>query len=76
MLAAYWNKNSMSTNNYLFEKMFFQAARIAILEEALETLYEDLKKIQLAGKLDLSTEIAKIEIAYQSIEKLDKGSKK
>ena len=64
----------ITTENYLFEKVFFQAAHIAILEEAVATAQRDLKMLGLEHPgLDVTPALAKIDVAYASIEKLKKG---
>lgn len=67
-------KRRTDATEYLFEKMFFQAAHIAILEEALLTAQHDLQALATEHGLDIVTELTKIEVAYQSIDKLKKGS--
>jgi hypothetical protein len=65
------------TLNYLFEKVFFQAAHIAILEEAIDTIEKDI--INLSEKhpgLDIGNMLAKLSVAHESIAKLKKGSSK
>jgi hypothetical protein len=59
-------------NEFLFEKMFFQAAHIAILEEALATARTDL--VALSDLHDVKNALNKIDIAYNSIDKLKKGT--
>lgn len=59
--------------DFLFEKMFFQAAHIAILEEVLTTVTANLKAIADVHHVDISAELTKINIAYGSIAKLKKG---
>lgn len=58
-------------SDFLFEKMFFQAAHIAILEEALATARKDL--VELSDRVDITPALMKIDVAYDSIEKLKKG---
>lgn len=56
--------------SYLFEKMFLQVANISILEEALETIRNDLHLIAEEHTIDVSNELAKIDIALNSAAKL------
>lgn len=76
----------MNSEDFLFDKVYQQAAHIAILDVALKEAKSDLTKLKeqiLAnsaaysgiGTEGLNAALSKIEVAYTSIERLKKGFK-
>lgn len=65
---------SIDTNDYLFEKMFFQAAEISILDVALKQARDDLISLGATHDINVDVELVKINIAYASIQKLKNGT--
>jgi len=71
----------MSSEAFMFEKVFFQAAHISILDLALQEARKDIYHIRdhidlnqhEVGRQILKEAIQKIDIAYRSIEKLKAG---
>ncbi len=71
---------SKTVNDYLFERMFLQAAHISILEEGLEQAKLDFQTLKQMIEphrdeaLIIEEAIKKIEIADKSIQKLKNGA--
>lgn len=63
-------RTAAELQEYLFEKMFLQVAHISILEEALENIRNDLHLIAEEYSINVTSELAKIDIALNSASKL------
>ena len=61
------------SQDYLFEKVFFQSAHIAILEELIDTLEKDIQNLH---EVDVANMLIKITIARAAVERSKKGMMK
>lgn len=60
------------THDYMFEKLFFQAAHIALLDVALKQARDDIMAIGVKHDINVTEELIRIKVAYSSIAKLGK----
>lgn len=60
-------------DEYLFEKVFFQAAHISILDVALRQAREDIIELGKQHDINVQDALMKIKVAFSSVDKLQKG---